>query len=96
VKDKLYASTRNGSTLEFDKQDLVQAIASRCRTEGTPTDHYKVLPGGFTLAELLSEKRSNTSPGDRKGSHEKSQFSWINFVESSIAGFVQSRLYSGS
>jgi len=28
-KDKLYAATRNGSTLEFDKQELVDAIAAR-------------------------------------------------------------------
>lgn len=34
--DKLYASTRAGASLEFDKQDLVQAVRARESSETSP------------------------------------------------------------
>jgi len=70
-KNKLYAATRNGSTLEFDKHELVDAIAAR-ETGDKAKEFYEDTP------------------------REVSQRSWLRFIRSSISGFVQSRLYSGS
>lgn len=72
--DRLYASTREGATLEFDKQDLVLAI--------------KAASNGATV--------NHVSPGDRRVPRGDSGFTWQDFIKSSIAGFIQSRLYSNS
>jgi hypothetical protein len=42
-KDKLYAATRKGSTLEFDKEELVEAVAAR-ETGDKLTDTYEDTP----------------------------------------------------
>lgn len=72
IEDKLFASTRKGATLEFDKDKLVEAIAYRDSEGKDRSDYTK-----GTTAEVT---RRN----------------WQAFAKSSIAGFIQSRLYGDS
>jgi len=76
TKDKLYASTRGGATLEYDKQDLISAVMESRRTKW---DQSRV--------SMPSPRRLNDTP--IKGS-------WEEFIKSSLSGFIQARLYSGS
>lgn len=63
--DKLSASTRKGSTLLYDKEDLVKAYQERD-----------------------SETKLNYVP--------EGMNNWDNLIESKLAGFIQSRLYTGA
>lgn len=74
--DRLFASTRNGATLEFDKDDLVEAIAYR-NSQGSHDNDPNTPDYGGNIAEVT--KRN-----------------WQAFAKSSIAGFIQSRLYGDS